>query len=157
MTNDEFPNDELVLSIIRHSSFGHSSFDFHWGVQDSNLRRHKPSDLQSDPFDRFGNSPRFEQTRRRAATLFCKVTAVADDLRNSASADLPIPSDRSRQSADCAHSKLFTGHTGRQRLPIATATHRGTLHIPFPTPVARAPIRVQKLDELAEGLEPTTC
>ena len=29
-----------------------------WGVQDSNLRRHKPSDLQSDPFDRSGNSPR---------------------------------------------------------------------------------------------------
>ena len=28
-----------------------------WGVQDSNLRRHKPSDLQSDPFDRFGNPP----------------------------------------------------------------------------------------------------
>ena len=28
-----------------------------WGVQDSNLRRHKPSDLQSDPFDRSGNSP----------------------------------------------------------------------------------------------------
>ena len=30
-----------------------------WGVQDSNLRRHKPSDLQSDPFDRSGNSPFF--------------------------------------------------------------------------------------------------
>jgi hypothetical protein len=28
-----------------------------WGVQDSNLRRQKPSDLQSDPFDRSGNSP----------------------------------------------------------------------------------------------------
>src|SRR5262249_23522128 len=35
-----------------------STLDTHWGVQDSNLRRHKPSDLQSDPFDRFGNSPR---------------------------------------------------------------------------------------------------
>ena len=29
-----------------------------WGVQDSNLRRKNPSDLQSDPFDRSGNSPR---------------------------------------------------------------------------------------------------
>ena len=29
-----------------------------WGVQDSNLRRNNPSDLQSDPFDRSGNSPR---------------------------------------------------------------------------------------------------
>ena len=29
-----------------------------WGVQDSNLRRLKPSDLQSDPFDRSGNPPR---------------------------------------------------------------------------------------------------
>lgn len=28
-----------------------------WGVQDSNLRRPKPSDLQSDPFDRSGNPP----------------------------------------------------------------------------------------------------
>ena len=28
-------------------------------MQDSNLRRHKPSDLQSDPFDRSGNSPFF--------------------------------------------------------------------------------------------------
>jgi hypothetical protein len=53
-TNVEFPNDG------RHSSFviRHSIIFPHWGVQDSNLRRHKPSDLQSDPFDRFGNSPR---------------------------------------------------------------------------------------------------
>ena len=28
-----------------------------WGVQDSNLRRHEPTDLQSVPFDRFGNPP----------------------------------------------------------------------------------------------------
>ena len=59
MTNDECPNDERQMEtfVIRHSSIRH----LHWGVQDSNLRRHKPSDLQSDPFDRFGNSPRHEQ------------------------------------------------------------------------------------------------
>ena len=30
-----------------------------WGEQDSNLRRHQPTDLQSAPFDRFGISPIF--------------------------------------------------------------------------------------------------
>src|SRR5690349_6322657 len=49
-------------TLVRHATLNskHSTF-YHWGVQDSNLRRHKPSDLQSDPFDRFGNSPRHEQ------------------------------------------------------------------------------------------------
>ena len=28
-----------------------------WGEQDSNLRRHEPTDLQSVPFDRFGIPP----------------------------------------------------------------------------------------------------
>ena len=41
----------LPLSYTRDGK-GHD-----WGVQDSNLRRLKPSDLQSDPFDRSGNSP----------------------------------------------------------------------------------------------------
>ena len=43
-----------------------------WGVQDSNLRRKNPSDLQSDPFDRSGNSPRASargQWRRRMLWL----------------------------------------------------------------------------------------
>ena len=31
-----------------------------WGGQDSNLRRHLPTDLQSAPFDRFGTSPKNE-------------------------------------------------------------------------------------------------
>lgn len=30
-----------------------------WGEQDSNLRRHKPADLQSAPVGHFGISPRF--------------------------------------------------------------------------------------------------
>ena len=57
MTKHEFPNDEGVSPGV--SSFRHSDFVIlsKWEVQDSNLRRHKPSDLQSDPFDRFGNSP----------------------------------------------------------------------------------------------------
>ena len=62
MSNDEArmtkrssppPPIRHLVFVIRH---------FHWGVQDSNLRRHKPSDLQSDPFDRFGNSPRASQS-----------------------------------------------------------------------------------------------
>ena len=75
MTNDEFNRRPSVISLalpIRHSDF---VIHFQWGVQDSNLRRHKPSDLQSDPFDRFGNSPCHEQLvssrhaeDRRAAT-----------------------------------------------------------------------------------------
>ena len=39
-----------------------------WGVQDSNLRRNNPSDLQSDPFDRSGNSPRAPARGAGAAT-----------------------------------------------------------------------------------------
>ena len=51
-----------VRQFFRHSTLNPPlSTILHWGVQDSNLRRHKPSDLQSDPFDRFGNSPRHEQ------------------------------------------------------------------------------------------------
>ena len=45
---------QIPQSQIRNQSV----FISNWGVQDSNLRRHKPSDLQSDPFDRFGNPPR---------------------------------------------------------------------------------------------------
>ena len=29
-----------------------------WGVEDSNLRKHKLADLQSDPFGHSGNSPK---------------------------------------------------------------------------------------------------
>jgi hypothetical protein len=43
-------------------------------VQDSNLRRHKPSDLQSDPFDRFGNSP--PQSTARSFTIFATDSAA---------------------------------------------------------------------------------
>ena len=38
-----------------------------WGEEDSNLRRHEPTDLQSAPFGRLGISP--ECTRRRSACV----------------------------------------------------------------------------------------
>ena len=49
-----------------------------WGVQDSNLRRNNPSDLQSDPFDRSGNSPRAPARGAVAATdalVVCRLYA----------------------------------------------------------------------------------
>ena len=36
-----------------------------WGGKDSNLRRHLPSDLQSDAFDRFATSPQYFMSWRR--------------------------------------------------------------------------------------------
>jgi hypothetical protein len=50
-----------------------------WGVQDSNLRRNNPSDLQSDPFDRSGNSPRAVPRGAVAATdalVVCRLYAL---------------------------------------------------------------------------------
>ena len=44
-----------------------------WGVQDSNLRRHKPSDLQSDPFDRSGNSPFFSRFLGESECVVCRM------------------------------------------------------------------------------------
>ena len=44
-----------------------------WGVQDSNLRRKNPSDLQSDPFDRSGNSP---CPKNHGSNHFANLTAV---------------------------------------------------------------------------------
>ena len=47
-------------------------------MQESNLRRNNPSDLQSDPFDRSGNSPRAPTLRAGAATdalVVCRLDA----------------------------------------------------------------------------------
>ena len=57
-TRVERPPDRADLSrstLAWHLGAWHTG---QWGVQDSNLRRNNPSDLQSDPFDRSGNSPR---------------------------------------------------------------------------------------------------
>ena len=39
------------------SQLSYSRSDFWWRGEDSNLRRHKPADLQSAPVGRFGTSP----------------------------------------------------------------------------------------------------
>src|SRR5690242_16000435 len=67
-------------------------FSFQWGVQDSNLRRHKPSDLQSDPFDRFGNSP--VVVRRRPSHRGAPAEALAWSER--------LPKNRGRLRAPAA-------------------------------------------------------
>ena len=51
----------LISSIEFRTGARASAIDtgslYMWGEQDSNLRRHKPADLQSAPVDRFGISP----------------------------------------------------------------------------------------------------
>ena len=50
-----------------------------WGVKDSNLRRPKPTDLQSVPFVRLGNSP--EKQLKMAVRLFETFYRVFTDSR----------------------------------------------------------------------------
>ena len=100
-----------------------------WWVQDSNLRRRKPSDLQSDPFDHFGNPPCFDASPRPHATRRPPV----QQPENTACRRLR-PARRSGRLHPARHTTLT-------RQPPASPSG--------PPPVAR--------QELAEGLEPTTC
>ena len=66
-----------------------------WGVEDSNLRRPKPTDLQSVPVDRLGNSP--------LSLADCPIAA-------SVSFAAQLPSDERTVSADTSASFETQSH-----------------------------------------------
>ena len=47
-----------------------------WGEEDSNLRRHEPTDLQSAPFGRLGISPEFRGVPPDVYTVWAKLGGV---------------------------------------------------------------------------------
>ncbi len=56
---------EGIIQVIRISVYIPGTIKFKpWGEEESNLRRHKPTDLQSAPFDRSGISPENYVVRR---------------------------------------------------------------------------------------------
>ena len=50
-----------------------------WAGKDSNLRRHKPADLQSAPFGRLGTDPTWLKC---TAELFCRRAVIRCGVRN---------------------------------------------------------------------------
>ena len=50
-----------------------------WAGKDSNLRRHKPADLQSAPFGRLGTDPTWLKC---TAELFCRRAVIRCRVRN---------------------------------------------------------------------------
>ena len=71
-----------------------------WGVEDSNLRRPKPTDLQSVPVDRLGNSP--------LSLADCSI--AASPIATSAFLAAQLPSDERTVSADTSASLETQSH-----------------------------------------------
>jgi hypothetical protein len=115
-----------------------------WGVQDSNLRRKNPSDLQSDPFDRSGNSPPWLDpggTNRASGVVAC--VPVTARVR----AAIWMASGRGVDRCGCppaAAGGLLIEVSGRS--VGRTDTARETASPPR-----------GRTAELAAGVEPATC
>jgi hypothetical protein len=100
-----------------------------WGVQDSNLRRKNPSDLQSDPFDRSGNSPCTEPKTASVSTDALLVCLPSGCLRWA----------NPRDSFVCLRSPLAVGLMDWLRRTFGRHW------------------RLAGHSELAVGVEPATC
>ena len=112
-----------------------SSFDLMGGAGFEPAKA-MPSDLQSDPFDRSGNPP-VQPPCTQVTRSYRKSPYRPDQSFNSflpeVRTSLIIPSKKQR-SIDCEATPFeVTGHFNEK------------------------PMRLQKINELAEGLEPTTC
>ena len=104
-------------------------------MQDSNLRRQKPSDLQSDPFDRSGNSP---VVCVGTPLLACVAAWMSGDALFRS---LGTPESLSRDPDDA---------------PSAVAAFGGR-NTSDARPAPDEPSRERRQAELAAGVEPATC
>ncbi len=136
----------------------HSTFSFHWGVQDSNLRR---------------QSHQIYSLTRLTASVTPRVTSNSPPSRKAENR-FAAARARGHQISTRADSPIIqTIEAGSMPIPIAQNTHRthgATAPADSPRPLVVAhsfrsqnpshfPLtsRSRSLDELAEGLEPTTC
>jgi hypothetical protein len=127
-----------------------SKTDCRWGVQDSNLRRQKPSDLQSDPVDRLGNSP------RGVCGVWCSPEALLirrSDLSPERMCSVWLWS-ADRSDSGPATFRAMAAEPPRRILPATVAPCRRIRPV---RSVTRRPAGRAANAELAAGVEPATC